>query len=270
MADRKRRTSLEVDSLRLLATLLAREGAKVRAARRRRRWTQRETGRRAGLSQPAISQLERGDGATMSLGAWQRVALVLGLPLDLKLGRDMLEEPSDAGHLAMQELVLRASRAIGLERRFELNVKPSDPTRWSDIGIIDRVHRRLLLLECVNVFGDIGASVRSSDRKKAEAEARAVSLGGGGPFAVHVCWVVRDTRRNRDLLARYPEIFRIRFPGSLHAWVDALTTGAPPPVERGLIWADLGATRLFARRRTNSALSCGRQAPLSSPDDQRT
>ena len=56
--------------------------------------------------------------ATLSLAAWQRVALVLGLHLDLKLGRDTLEEPRDAGHLAMQELLLRAGHAIGLTRRF--------------------------------------------------------------------------------------------------------------------------------------------------------
>jgi hypothetical protein len=38
---------------------------------------------------------------------WQQVALVLQLHLELTLGRDPMEEPADAGHLTIQELVLR-------------------------------------------------------------------------------------------------------------------------------------------------------------------
>lgn len=106
-----------------------------------------------------------------------------------------------------------------------------------------------MLFECVNVFGDIGASARSSDRKAAEAEGLAISLGHGDLYAIHVCWVVRDTRRNRELLARYPETFASRFPASSRAWVAAITTGSAPPLGRGLIWADLRATRVFAWRR---------------------
>lgn len=253
MAEHKRRTAVELEAVRVLQALMKREGAKVRAARLRRRWIQRELGRRAALSQQTVSQMERGDGATLSLAAWQRVALVLGLPLDLKLGRDALEEPRDAGHLAIQELLLRLGRAVGLTRRFELQTRPSDPTRWSDVGLVDHVHRRLLLFECVNVFGDIGASTRSSDRKASEAEAMAMALGHGEPYTVHVCWVVRDTRRNRELLARYPEIFASRFPASSRQWAAALTTGIEPPKGRGLIWADVRCTRIFAWRRAKIA-----------------
>lgn len=197
--------------------------------------------------------MELGDGATLSVVAWQRVALVLGLPLDVQLGRDSLEEPRDAGHLVLQELLLRLGRARGLTRRFELQTRPSDPRLWSDVGLVDHANRRLLLFECVNVFGDIGASTRSSDRKAAEAEGMAIALGHGSPYTVHVCWVVRDTRRNRELLARYPEIFASRFPASSRAWVAAITTGTAPPPGRGLIWANVRATRVFAWRRANIA-----------------
>jgi transcriptional regulator with XRE-family HTH domain len=249
MANRMRQSRQETEARRRLQPLMQREGAKVRAARRRRRWTQAELGRRAGLSQVTISRMERGDGATLSLVAWQRVADALELPLDLKLGRDAREETVDAGHLAIQELVLRLGRGVGLTRRFELNNRPSDPTRWTDVGLLDPVHRRMLLIECVNVFGDIDASVRSSDRKAAEAEALAIALGHGDPFTVHVCWVIRATRRNRELVSRYPEIFASRFPGSSRQWVAALSHGTPPPRERGLVWADVPGTRLCAWRK---------------------
>ena len=150
----------------------------------------------------------------------------------------------------MQELVLRLGRRAGYTGAFELPSRPADPSRSTDVGLLDRRRRRLVLVECWNSFGDLGASARSSDRKRAEAEAAAVALSpDDAPLQVGVCWVARDTRRNRELLARYPHIIESRFPGSSAAWVRALTLGGPLPREPGLIWSDLHATRLFARRR---------------------
>jgi hypothetical protein len=61
--------------------------------------------------------------------------------------------------------------------------------------------------------------------------------------------VVRATARNRALLARYPEVFAARFPGSSARWVRALTTGEAPPGQPGLVWAIVDAARVFAWRR---------------------
>ena len=97
------------------------------------------------------------------------------------------------------------------------------------MGLTDDVNRRLIQVECVNVFGNVNASIRSSDRKRAEAEELAIALGHGEPYTVHQVWVVRATQSNRALLARYPELFATRFPGSSLAWVKALTKGTPPP-----------------------------------------
>lgn len=224
-------------------------GQKVRTARRRRGWTQRELGRRAELAQQTISQIERGDGATLSVAAWKRVAVVLELPFEVKIGRDALEEPADAGHLAIQELILRLGRAHGYGRTFELPTKSSDPLRSTDVGLVDHGHRRLVRVECVNTFGNIGDAVRSSDRKQREAEGLAIALGHGDPYSVDEVWVIRSTRRNRELLSRYPEIFASRFTGSSRAWVKVLTTGTETPGHPGLIWCNLKATRLFEWRR---------------------
>lgn len=247
MANR-RRSKLEAESRRRLQPQLLREGAKVRRARKRRRWTQAELGRRVDLAQSTISLVERGEGGSLSLQVWQRIAGALELPLNVELGRDAKEEPADAGHLAVQELAMRLGRGAGYRRTFELPTKPADPSRSTDVGLVDDLHRRLVLVECVNTFGNIGASVRSADRKRQEAEALAVSMGHGNPYSVHEVWVVRGTRRNRELVARYPELFGSRFPGSSQSWVRALSLGAPPPHERGFVWADARATRLFEWR----------------------
>jgi hypothetical protein len=109
----------------------------------------------------------------------------------------------------------------------------------------------LILNECWNTFGSINAAVRSTRRKVAEAEQLAAAIGGdAGPYKVASCWIVRDTRRNREIVSRYPEVFATSFPASSAAWVRALTTsGAPVPEEPGLVWSDLRATRLLAWRK---------------------
>jgi transcriptional regulator with XRE-family HTH domain len=246
--EKRRRSPVELAATREVGPVLLREGAKVRRVRKRRQWTQAELGRRASLAQATISDLERGKGGSLSLESWQQVALALALPLDLSLGRDALEEPIDAGHLALQELVLRLARPLGYARTFELPTKPSDPSHSTDVGLRNDRERRLIQVECWNVFGSVNAAARSTDRKKAEAEALAIAIGDGEPYAVHQIWVVRATRRNRALLARYPEIFAARFTASSKAWVDALTKGAKPPDEPGLVWANVAATRIYEWR----------------------
>jgi len=182
------------------------------------------------------------------MDAWQRVATVLERPLRVDLGQDPIQPPVDAGHLAMQELVIRLGREAGYTGHFELPTRPSDPTRSTDVGLRDDRRRRLVQVECWNRPDDFGAGMRSTDRKRAEAEAFAVSRDGG-LYTVSTCWVVRATKRNRAVVANYPELFGSRFPGSSHAWVRALTDGAEPPAEPGLVWCDVAATRLFAWRR---------------------
>ncbi len=226
-------------------------GRSLRTARLRRRLTQDALASKAGVSRSRIGQLETGQGLTASVGLWFTLAEALEHPFRLEFGRDPMEQPVDAGHLAIQELVLRLARGAGYTGSFELPTRPSDPSRSTDVRLLDRRQRRLVLVECWNTFGNLGAAARSSDRKRAEADAVAVALSRDEvPLQVGVCWVIRDTRSNRELLARYPHIIESRFPGSSSAWVRALALGGPLPEEPGLVWSDLNATRVFARRRS--------------------
>ena len=167
-----------------------------------------------------------------------------------EFARDRLEEPLDAGHLLIQELALRLSRQLGVGRAFELPTKPANPALSIDVCLRDDPRRLLVIEECWNSFGNINASVRSTRQKIAQAEDLAVSIGGvEGPYRVAACWIVRDTRRNREILARYPEVFATTFTGASMQWVQALTrSDAMLPQELGLVWCDLRATRVFAWR----------------------
>jgi transcriptional regulator with XRE-family HTH domain len=226
-------------------------GSRIRATRRRRRWTLQQLGQKVGVSGARIGQIERGEGASAPLDLWYAIAAALDLPLALTLGRDRLEDAADAGHLAIQELALRLGRDAGRHRTFELPSRPIDSGHSTDVGLRDDGARVLVLLECWNTFGSINAAVRSTRRKLADAEALAVAIGGeDGPYRVACCWIVRDTRRNRELLARYPEVFTSTFVGSSAAWVRALSkAGVAPPTGLGLTWCTRDASRLVAWRR---------------------
>jgi len=211
-----------------------------------------------------VGRIERGGGAPASLDTWARLTAVLGLPFRVELGRDPIEQTVDAGHLAIQELLLRLGRAHGRARTFELATRTHDPSRSVDVCLRDDRQRLLILVEAWNRMDDIGAAARSTDRKVAEAQGLAAVLGAqypldggvpdhdpqdGPPYRVASAWVVRATRRNRTLVARYPEVFRARLPGSSLGWLGALAAGHEPPLEPGLVWSDVAATRLFAWRR---------------------
>lgn len=252
------RTPASMNGRRLARNTAAKLGQAIRDARERRRWSQRQLGARVGISRQRIGQIELGAGSALPTEVWFALGSALNLPLRLEFGRDALQEPTDAGHLKIQELMLRLARNLGVARFFELPTRPTDPALSADVGWRDERRRVLILNECWNTFGSINAAVRSTHRKIAEAGqlAAATVHDGHEPYRVAACWIVRDTRANRDLLARYPEVFENAFPGSSQAWVRALTDPtAPVPNEPGLVWADLNATRVFAWRRRPVMLS---------------
>ena len=246
---RPRRPVLRAEAARRNAELLARLGKEVRDSRRRRGLLQRELAALASLTQSAVSRMERGLGGSFSVDAWQRVHTALYRPLNLAPSRDALAETVDAGHLAMQELVLSTARAAGWRGTFELPIRPvGGGTRHSiDVGLQHDARRVLGVVELWNTFDDIGAAKRSFAWKLERSDV-AVGVGGERPYRVAGCWVVRATRRNRELIARYPTLFRSAFPGSSAAWARSLKEGTEPPLEPGLIWCDSRSTRLFEWR----------------------
>ena len=162
-------------------------------------------------------------------------------------GRDPSEAPADAGHLAIQELVLRLGRAVGYTGSFELPTRPAEPWRSADVGLASERPpaadpRRVLEHHRASPPHDrqrpkAGGARGSRDRSLGQRQLDWPRLGRA-----------RHGEKSR-LVARYPEVFASRFPGSSRGWVDALTTGSAPPSEPGLVWCDVGATRLFAWRR---------------------
>jgi transcriptional regulator with XRE-family HTH domain len=226
-------------------------GNSIRAARKRRRWSQSQLGDKVGLTGQRIGQIELGGATSATLETLFALSHVLSIPLRVAYQRDPDADVVDAGHLRIQELVLRLGRLTHRARLFELPTRPQDPTHSIDVCLRDDAMRVLFINECWNTFGNINASVRSTHRKVAEAEQLAVAIAGErGPYKVAAVWIVRDTRVNRALIARYPDVFAAAFPGSSAAWVKALTqSGTMPPTQPGLVWADVNGRRIYAWRR---------------------
>ena len=228
-------------------------GREVRDARIRLHLTQAELAARVGVHQTSISGIELGRGAGVSLETWVALGVALGRPLAVSFSKPLdrtMATPADAGHLEIQEALLALAAATGRRAVAELPTRPADPAHSTDVALRDDTHRVLILEEAWNTFGDVGAAIRSTNRKRAEAEERAVVLGGdGAPYRVASVWIVRATAANRALVARYPHLFATTFDGSSRAWKRALTDGEAPPDRPGLVWFDAATGRLIAWRR---------------------
>lgn len=253
MVKRVRRTREVMQGQREAVTLVSTLGAVVRNGRRAMRMSLADLGGRVGLSRTRIAEIERGEGLGASLQTWIALGIALGRPLAVAFTRPLGEPraPVDAGHLEIQEHVLGLARATGRHGTFELPTRPIDPSRSTDVGIRDDRHRVLIQTECWNTFGDLGAAIRTTNRKAVEATAHAIATTAGDtePYRVATVWVVRASADDRALLARYPHLIDAAFPGSSRRWVATLTSGEPPPADPGLVWYDPGIGRLVEHRR---------------------
>jgi len=225
-----------IEARRIAATL----GGIVRARRRALGLTQADLGRRVGLTQSRISDIDRGLGVGLPLEIWVALGIVLGQPLAVSFSRptDTAAALSDAGHLDVQEYLLEIGRRNGRSGAFELPTSQSYPWQSIDVGHLDERYDCLIIEEAWNRIGDLGAAARSSARKVAEMERR------GQAGRVALCWVVRDSHANRAIVHRYPEVIAARFSGSSLVWVEALERGAAPPMEPGIVWFDPSRRRL--------------------------
>jgi transcriptional regulator with XRE-family HTH domain len=234
----RRRTHRQVQADERAGQLAGLLGRSLKSARLDRGLTQAEAASTAGLSQSCWSDLERGHGAGVSIRVWQRAGDAVHGDLRAYLERSSAAEaPRDAVHLRHQELLARVAVDGGW------SVDPE----WSlgGAGVADLVLRcpsEAALIEVWNWFADVGDAFRSWDRKLER-------IGAGGDATVAGCWVVRATRRNRELLASHRTIFAARFAGRAAAWLAALNDAKRPmPSKPAILWVSVDGGRLFAPR----------------------
>lgn len=235
---RRRRTSQQVLADERAAQLARFLGRGLKDARLSRRWSQQRASSEAGLAQSTWSKLERGGAASVSLRVWMRASHAAGVDLRAYLeGASAAEPPRDAAHLRTQELLLRTMAKGGWSATPEAAV-------GSTAGdVVGRRRAEVALAEVWDWLDDVGAAFRSWDRK---LERLAAAQPGR---SVSGCWVLRATRRNRQLLAEHRHVFRSRFPGSGAAWGAALEDPARQmPPDAGLLWVTVRGDRIYPAR----------------------
>ncbi len=94
--------------------------------------------RLVGISAGRLSAIEAGEGGGAPAEVWFAIAQALGLYLRFEFGRDPQAELRDAGHLAMQELVLRIGRQAGWEGLAEALSRPYGSDRSIDVRLTSR------------------------------------------------------------------------------------------------------------------------------------
>src|SRR5947208_1798658 len=125
-------------------------GAEVRSSRLRRGMRQVNLAAKAGISQARLAEIEAGKGGGAPLEVWLAIAAALDRYLRFEFARDPLVELVDAGHLAIQELVIRVATAAGWEAQFEAPSPGYRSSRSVDVRLIDRKSRRIVIVECWN------------------------------------------------------------------------------------------------------------------------
>ena len=191
------------------------QGRICRALRRRLRLTQRELGKRAGLSQQAVSLVERGHGSRLSSAALKRLfgALDARWTATISWRGGDLDRLLDARHARVAGIVV--SLLGGLGWRIEVEVTYS---AFGERGSIDILawwppSRIALVVEIKSELVSVEATVRKLDEKVRQTiDMIAETRFGERPRAVARLVVLPDTTTERRRVARSERVLTAALP----------------------------------------------------------
>ena len=223
-------------------------GTALRDARTSAGMTQAQVADRAALSQTLISDLERGLGTTASIETWGMVAAAVGEQLVGFLERAPgADVPRDIEHLRRQSALIAIAASGGWRALPELRL--DQDARWSrsiDVALVRGPSHEAIVVEIWNWFEDVGGALRGLGGKVAALRDQ---LDPSVEWTIRGLFIVRDTRRNRQLVSELGPMLGARFPGNARAWLRALTDAAQRmPDGDGLLWSDRAGTGLKASR----------------------
>jgi transcriptional regulator with XRE-family HTH domain len=219
-----------------------RVGAALRALRLKRRWTQEEAGRRAGVGRSVISQAEHGKIGRLQVDTIEAIVRAFGGWLDLRVRSmgDDLERLVNREHSALHERMARFLRRLSC---WEFAPEVSFAI-YGERGIIDilafhRATRRLLVIELKTLLVDVQEIVGVIDRYRRVALQVAADRGWR-PVGVSVWLVVTPSRTNERRIAAHRTMLRTAFPldgRAMRRWLrdpigDVAAMSSPPDSAR--------------------------------------
>jgi transcriptional regulator with XRE-family HTH domain len=197
-------------------------GSLIRAARVKRRMTQRQLGSAAGVSDGSVSRLERG--LADSLSMIRSIARVLDVRVEL-LPRSRaadLERVASAAHGALAEAVVAWLGSFdGWVVRPEVGF-----SHFGERGVIDLVcwhaaRRALLIIELKTEIVDVNELLGTLDRHVRNGATAVLPLGWR-PLVVARLLVIGDSDRNRDRVRQHAALFGAALPAgskAVRAWL---------------------------------------------------
>lgn len=195
--------------------VVERFGREVRDARRAAGLTQSQLARRAGISQPVISRIERGISAP-DLRSMARVARGVGHNLSVRIFPGDGIRLRDSGQLSVAEMI-RAEAHRSWRVSLELPVAAPPDRRAADM-VLDS-HAEVILVEIERAPRDLQAQLRAAQLKRV---AMAERLGR----QVRLVLAMPDTAAARQAVAPHAAIVRTGLPVTSRAAWAAIRSGA--------------------------------------------
>ena len=137
--------------------------------------------------------------------------------------------------------------------------RPRDSRTSRSLDVLLTRRMEWVVVEIWDWFEDVGRAFRDWDRRLGALQRLAISRTSptdgttstdpiGLPQTGGV-WVVRGTRRNRELVTQHGNVFRARFPTSGATWIRALSDPhAAMPSEPALLWVSVDGARIHPTR----------------------
>jgi transcriptional regulator with XRE-family HTH domain len=209
----------------------ARFGRSIRAIRVEARMRQVDLARRAGLSQAAISDIERGRGDRLSLRTLRAVASVLGAEasIDLRWRGGEVDRLLDQGHASLVAIVVDTLETAGWRTATEATY-----SRFGERGSFDilAMHERTGAAVAVEVktrLLSLEATLRKLDEKARLTPDVAADRFGSRPRVVGRMLVLPEGGVARRVIARHDVVLRRTFPlrgAGVRAWLAEPSSSA--------------------------------------------
>lgn len=199
-------------------------GLSIRLLRHRRRWTQEELANRAGSSRSAISRLERGEVASLTVGLFDRVLACLEARATIRVpwrGED-LDRLRDEAHAGIVDRVLALLGGRGWLATPEVTFSIYGERGSVDVLGFHPPTGSVLVIEVKSVVPDVQAMLAGLDRKERLAPAIARERGWPGT-SVSILLVLPGTRTSYARVERHRATFDRVLPARtahVRRWLD--------------------------------------------------
>jgi transcriptional regulator with XRE-family HTH domain len=208
----------------------------IRALRLRKGWSQAELAERSGVSREAVSRMERGALAGMTIARVDQIATALGasVAVQVRWQGEQLDRLVDAAHAALQQEVAELLIGLGWLIRVEVSFNHYGDRGRVDLLAFHPLLRVLLVVEIKSGLGDMQDTLGRIDVKVRLGGVLAREVGWTDVSAVVPVLVIGDSRTARNLVAAHDALFArfdVRGRAALR-WVRR--PGAPWPA--GLLW----------------------------------